>query len=109
MQVLGESEEGLYRRFQAEYESGNINACITTLKRLAEIAPDNIYYKERLAWAYEYNGQKDAAVGIYKEILKVDPTNARANIAMAENKTPELAQGEKLSSIMGFVKIRTSL
>lgn len=104
MQVLGESEEGLYRRFQAEYESGNIDACITTLKRLADIAPENIYYKERLAWAYEYNGQKDAAVGIYKEILKVDPTNARANIAMAENKTPELAQGEKLSSIMGFVK-----
>ncbi len=104
MSVLGDSEEALYRKFQAQYESNKIEDGISTLTRLVKLAPDNIYYKERLAGAYTYTGQKDAAAAVYRDILAADPTNARANMALAENNSPGLSLGGKLGAIMGFVQ-----
>lgn len=104
MSVLGDSEEALYRKFQAQYESNKIEDGIGTLNRLVKLAPDNIYYKERLAGAYTYTGQKDAAAAVYRDILAADPTNAHANMALAENNSPGLSLGGKLGAIMSFVQ-----
>lgn len=104
MAVLGESEEALFRKFQVQLESDRVEDALTTLQYLVRMAPGNTFYKERLAGAYARQGKKDEAAVLYREILAIDPTNARANMALAEDQPQGTTEGKKLSSIMAFIE-----
>lgn len=103
MVQLGETEEALYRKFQLQLNSDKPEDSLATLQKLVAIAPDNIFYKERLAGAYLFLNKKQEAIDLYKEILTIDPTNARANMAMTELSSPNGGEGQKLNSLTSFV------
>jgi tetratricopeptide (TPR) repeat protein len=103
MSQFGESEESLFRKFQIQLNAEKTEDALSTLRHLVTIAPDNLFYKERLAGAYQYMGRKNDALNLYKEILAIDPNNARANVAMTELNSPQSPEGLKLTSIIGLV------
>ncbi len=57
------------------YHTGKIfgNFAFLTMQKLAQVAPNSIWWHQAMAEAYESQGTYDAAIGEYRQVLAADP------------------------------------
>lgn len=81
---IGVNEE-VSRRKQSLYLGlGNYKKAQKELDILIEKYPNNAEYRHLLANFFEQTGDKAAAKNVYQQILKIDPEDAQAKIALAD-------------------------
>lgn len=64
---------------------GDVDLAANELQKLIKAFPHIVQYRGMLAELYQANDLIDKAVQCYKDILKIDPSDLRANIALAEH------------------------
>lgn len=79
---MGINEEVIRRKHALYVGSGNNKKAAKELQRLINHFPDNIDYYHLLADFYDEVGQPKEAQNIYAKILKIDPDDAQAKIAV---------------------------
>jgi len=81
---IGVNEELSSKKYRLYLGLGNQKKAAAELQTLIRSAPSNTDYKHMLASFYIQVGDQEEADKIYKEILKIDPNDAYASIALAE-------------------------
>ncbi len=81
---FGTHEEVVRHKHTLYLGMGNRKQAAYELERLVTKFPDKTSYRHLLATFYEQIGEKKEAKDIYRKILKLDPNDARAQIALAE-------------------------
>ncbi len=81
---IGINEELTRRKHTLYLGMGNYKKAAKELDELIAAFPRNINYRHLLASFYEQIGDKAKAKEAFVEILKLNPEDARANIALAE-------------------------
>jgi tetratricopeptide (TPR) repeat protein len=79
-------EELYQRKYDLYLADKNIPAAIVEAEKLVLLKPENTYYLYLVASHFQELGQKDKAISIYSEILRIDPTDARAAIGLNQLK-----------------------
>ncbi|MBK9022873.1 MAG: tetratricopeptide repeat protein [Saprospiraceae bacterium] len=102
--TFGFSEEILFRKFRAQSEAGDLNAAVLTLEQLVKSFPDNLQAKNTLASIYKSDGREEDAKELYSEVLQSDPTNANANIALAQGMKEGVNDSQYLNSIIAIIE-----
>ena len=102
--IFGVKEEILYRKFQTQIEANDIQDAVKTLEQLVSQFPENLMFKNTLASVYKMDGREADSQRLYQEILATDPTNARANVAMAEGLKSEEDDAKYLISILTVIE-----
>lgn len=82
---VGVNEELSRRKHTLYLGMGNYKKAARELEVLIEKFPDKIGYRHLLAGFYEQIGDNSKAKEIFKEILKLNPEDARATLALAGN------------------------
>jgi tetratricopeptide (TPR) repeat protein len=73
-------------------ELGDKKRAAAELRRLADAFPEVAEYQHATATYYEKIGDKNAATQMYERILKRDPTDSKAQLALAgKNSTPSVS------------------
>ena len=80
--IEGKSERLSLAKVGIYQEQGNKRAAIAEMKRLAEQYPNDLNYSGMYADILLANDQEKKALDIYKRILREEPLNSRAQIAM---------------------------
>ena len=80
--IEGKSERLSYAKSTLYTQKGDRKAAIAEMKTLADQYPNDLAYRCLYANTLYVNGQKKKAVGIYEKILKEDPDNRNAQMAM---------------------------
>lgn len=70
----------------------SFSRAVEAAKAAIQLDPYNVDYRLLLAELYEASGAKSKALETYEEILKWDPTNERAMLALAETRPPSTLQ-----------------
>lgn len=81
---IGINEELSRRKHNLYLGIGNYKKAAKEINALIDRFPTKVDYRQLLASFYEQTNQESKAKEVYAEILKMDPGNARANIAFAE-------------------------
>lgn len=81
---VGINEEIVSRKEQIYLAQNQVDKAIAEIKKLIAAFPDEPKYKGMLADLYWANGNSEAAVAIYQEILRQNPQNGFALFAMAD-------------------------
>ncbi|MCB9038286.1 MAG: tetratricopeptide repeat protein [Lewinellaceae bacterium] len=89
---IGVNEEVIRRKHSLYLGTGDNKKAARELERLIEAFPKDMEYRHLLAGFYQQIGEEDKAKQVYREILGLDPGNARAQLALAGD--PGQAQGE---------------
>ncbi len=100
-QLTGVTEETADKKHVIYLGMGNIKKAAAELEKLADTYPKRLEYRHRLAELYESVGEKDEARKVYEDILRRDPDNDVAKIAVLEKSGSDLAY---LSSLKPFFK-----
>lgn len=79
----GISEYTSKRKYKIHQYNGDVELAEKELLALVASQPKSVRYLTNLAKFYDQTKQKDKAHNIYKEILSIDPDNAKANMVMA--------------------------
>jgi tetratricopeptide (TPR) repeat protein len=79
----GLTEELARRRHTLFLGTGDIDQATQELKRLSDAYPTNIDYLHLLASFLEQAERKEAAITTYERILKLDPNDSKATLALA--------------------------
>lgn len=107
--ITGVSPEIAERKHKIYHQMGKKKAAAKELAKLAETFPDNLTYKHRLARYFEQIGSRKNAKVVYEEILRLNPEDAKASIALASfnagNKTNDLGYLETLSQLFKKDKV----
>lgn len=82
---VGINEDIARRKHSLYLGSGNSKKAAKELERLVEAFPNITSYRHLLADFYEQIGDKDQAKAVYREILTIDPGDAKASLALAGN------------------------
>ena len=82
---VGINEDIARRKHSLYLGSGNSKKAAKELERLVETFPNSVSYRHLLADFYEQVGEKEKAKAVYREILSIDPDNAKASLALAGN------------------------
>ncbi len=96
---LGISEEVIRRKHALYLGMGNNKKAAAELKRLIEAFPKDMSYRHLLAEFYTQVGQKEEAEKVYKAILRLDPDNAKAELALAGQSVQETDEIRYLKSL----------
>ncbi|TNE51973.1 MAG: tetratricopeptide repeat protein [Bacteroidetes bacterium] len=80
---------------------GNIKKAADELEKLADTYPNRLEYRHRIAELYDSVGDKDAARKVYQDILRRDPYDSVAQIAVLEKSGSDLAY---LNSLKPYFK-----
>jgi tetratricopeptide (TPR) repeat protein len=64
---------------------GDLDAAVLELRKLINAYPLEIRYRGMLAELYQANDLEEEAVQVYREILSIDVSEPRANMALAEH------------------------
>jgi tetratricopeptide (TPR) repeat protein len=80
---FGLSEEVIRRKHSLYVGIGDNKKAAREIERLIEAFPREVEYYHLLAGFYEQLGNKDKAREVYTNILKVDPADAKAQLALA--------------------------
>ena len=81
----GLSEEISVMKERLYIALGDLDSAVKELENLIDAFPNTVRYKAMLAELYQANNFASKALQIYKDILDQDPTDPRANIALAEH------------------------
>jgi tetratricopeptide (TPR) repeat protein len=81
--LIGPREEVIIKKEQIYLQSNKINKAIAEVERLIKYYPD-LKYKGMLADLYLSKKDDKKAIAIYNDILKEDPNNGYANIALCD-------------------------
>lgn len=90
----GLNEEIIRRKHALYVGIGDNKKAARELERLAAAYPSDTEYRLLLAEFYSQSGDQDKAMAAYREILKLDPNHAKAQLALAGK--PEQASDEIL-------------
>lgn len=80
---VGISEEVIRRKHALYLGTGEDEKAAETLRRLIEAYPSDINYRHLLAEFYAQIGDNGKAEEVYREILRLDADNAKAQLALA--------------------------
>ena len=80
--IEGKSERLSYAKSSLFTQKGDKKAAIAEMKQLADQYPNDLSYRCLYANTLYVNGQKKKAVSIYEKILKEEPDNRNALLAM---------------------------
>jgi tetratricopeptide (TPR) repeat protein len=83
--LIGINEETTRHKQTLYLGMGNYKKAGKEIQDLIDRFPENIEYRHMLATFYTQTGDKGMATATYQEILKLEPNNARAKIALAED------------------------
>ncbi len=78
----GKSERLSYAKSQLYTQKGDKKAAIAEMKQLAEQYPNDLNYLSLYASSLYQNGQQQKGVALYQRILKEEPDNRLAQLAM---------------------------
>jgi tetratricopeptide (TPR) repeat protein len=81
---IGVNEEVSRRKHSLYLGLGNYKKAEKELDVLIEKYPNNPEYRHLLANFFEQTGDKASAKNVYQQILKIDPEDAQAKIALAD-------------------------
>lgn len=82
----GLSEEVIRHKHVLYVQMGNKRKAAQELERLIEAFPRETEYRHLLAEFYLKSGDAGDARGVYEEILEIDPEDAKAKLALADDK-----------------------
>ncbi len=82
--IIGPKEEVIIKKEQVYLQANKINKAIFEVERLIKNYPTDLKYKGMLADLYLSKKDDQKANEIYNEILRQDPENGYANIALSE-------------------------
>ncbi|MFK7980454.1 MAG: hypothetical protein AB8G86_10760 [Saprospiraceae bacterium] len=81
--ITGVNSDIAERKHKIYHQMGKRKAAAKELAKLAAAFPDNLVYKHNLARYFEQIESRKNAKVIYEEILRMNPEDARASIALA--------------------------
>lgn len=99
--MTGVTEETADKKHVIYLGMGNIKKAAAELEKLADTYPYRLEYRHRLAELYESVGDKDEAKKVYEDILRRDPDDSVAKIAVLEKSGSDLAY---LNSLKPYFK-----
>jgi tetratricopeptide (TPR) repeat protein len=100
---IGIDEEISDKKHVIYDELGDKKRAAAELRRLSDAFPDVVEYQYAAANYYEKVGEKNAATQIYERILKRDPSDSKAQLALAgKNSTPSVS-GASSSKDVAFL------
>jgi tetratricopeptide (TPR) repeat protein len=89
---IGIDEEISDKKHVIYDELGDKKRAAAELRRLADAFPDVVEYQHAAANYYEKLGDRNAAVQMYERVLKRDPTDSKAQLALAgKTKDPSVS------------------
>lgn len=101
--ITGVSSEISERKHKIYHQMGKKKAAAKELSKLADAFPNNLTYKHNLARYFEQIGARKNAKVVYEEIIKMNPEDAKASIALASfntgNNTNDLGYLETLTQL----------
>jgi tetratricopeptide (TPR) repeat protein len=83
--MIGINEETTRHKQTLYLGMGEYKKAGKEVQELIERFPNNVEYRHLLAIFYDQTGEKEKATATYKEILKLEPNDARAKIALADD------------------------
>lgn len=83
--MIGVNEETTRHKQTLYLGLGEYKKAGKELQDLIDRFPKNVQYRHMLAMFYDQVGEKEKATATYQEILKLDPNDARAKIALADD------------------------
>lgn len=83
--ITGVNEETARHKHTLYLGMGDYKKAAKELEDLIATVPDDTGYRHMLATFYQQIGEKEKATQVFQAILKIDPSDARAKIALAEN------------------------
>lgn len=83
--MIGINEETTRHKQTLYLGMGDYKRAGKEVQELVERFPKNLEYRHLLATFYDQTGDKAKATATYQEILKLDPNDARAKIALADD------------------------
>src|SRR5690606_15048678 len=90
-------------KIQALENSNKPEDALKLLVDLSERSPRELLILNMLANYYERNKQEDLALETYKKILAINPSDSRANLAMADVDSRDItSEGRKLINMKPF-------
>jgi len=93
--------EDLSRKKHALYLSlGNFEKAGKELEKLANAYPKNTEFKHLLAEYYQKNGHDKEAISIYKAILKINPEDSKAKLAIVGKDISGNSNGNSLDALI---------
>ena len=96
---IGFNEEIARRRHTLYMGKGKTKKAGRELERLVEMFPENTDYRHLLASFYEKGFNQNAAAEQYRAILRLNPHDSKAQIALAGNKVSANNELQYLSSL----------
>jgi len=81
--ITGINADIAERKHKIYHEMGKRKEAAKELAKLADAFPDNLVYKHKLARYFEQIESRKNAKVVYEQILKMNPEDARASIALA--------------------------
>jgi Flp pilus assembly protein TadD len=92
----------LYAKAQAALQKGDSAKALASAERAVELAPRDLAYRMLLADLYLKNGRFQSAETTFRDVLVLDPGNARASLAVA---LTEVALGHSDEAIAGLDRL----
>ena len=92
----------LYAKAQAALQKGDKAKALASAERAVELAPRDLAYRMLLADLYLKNGRFQSAETTFRDVLVLDPGNARASLAVA---LTEVALGHSDEAIAGLDRL----
>ncbi len=80
---VGVDEDLTHKKYDVYLAMGETKKAGLELRKLSESNPQNVEYLYLLAEFYQKNGQPAEETTVFKNILKLDPNDAKANIGLA--------------------------
>ncbi len=81
-QVIGISEDVSRKKHSLYISMGDNKSAATELTKLIKAYPSKLNYRHTLANFYKKTGETELAEGVYRQILEIDPEDARSTIAL---------------------------
>ncbi len=100
---IGVDEEISDKKHLIYDESGDKKKAAAELRRLADAFPETVEYQYATAEYYEKIGDKAAAIQVYERILKRDPSDSKAQMAIAGKNAPPSVSNVPTSKDAAFL------
>lgn len=99
--LTGVEEESSLEKHMIYVGMGDIKKAAAELRKLADAYPARMEYRHRLASFYDAMGEKPNARAVYEDILRRDPNDKVARLAVVE-KNKNSTDAEYLASLKGL-------